>query len=74
MQYKLPLEYQGYFENIIDDEELSYELHSCVITKIEQKCNPVKMNGGCKKFDLQIEDNSNYFADGILVHNSLIKL
>ena len=32
------------------------------------------MNGGCKKFDLQIEDNSNYFADGILVHNSLIKL
>ena len=74
MQYKLPLEYQGYFENIIDDEELSYELNSCVITKIEQKCNPVKMNGGCKKFDLQIEDNSNYFADGILVHNSLIKL
>ena len=74
MQYKLPLEYQGYFENIVDDEELSYELNSCVITKIEQKCNPVKMNGGCKKFDLQIEDNSNYFADGILVHNSLIKL
>ena len=74
MQYKLPLEYQGYFENIIDDEELSYELNSCVITKIEQKCNPVKMNGGRKKFDLQIEDNSNYFADGILVHNSLIKL
>lgn len=74
MQYKLPLEYQGCFENIIDDEELSYELNSCVITKIEQKCNPVKMNGGCKKFDLQIEDNSNYFADGILVHNSLIKL
>lgn len=73
MQYKLPLEYQGCFENIIDDEELSYELNSCVITKIEQKCNPVKMNGGCKKFDLQIEDNSNYFADGILVHNSLIK-
>ena len=74
MQYKLPLKYQGYFENIIDDEELSYELNSCIITKIEQKCNPVKMNGGCKKFDLQIEDNSNYFADGILVHNSLIKL
>ena len=74
MQYKLPLKYQGFFEEIKDEENPSYELNYCFVTKIEQKCNASKMNGGYKKFDLQIEDNSNYFADGILVHNSLIKL
>ena len=74
MQYKLPEKYQGKFETINNDENIQYELNECKIISIKQKCNYVKMNNGSNKFDIQIDGNSNYFADGILVHNSLIKL
>ena len=74
MQYKLPEKYKGKFEAINSDENIQYELNECKIISIKQKCNYVKMNGGSNKFDIQIDGNSNYFADGILVHNSLIKL
>ena len=65
---------QGKFETINNDENIQYELNECKIISIKQKCNYVKMNNGSNKFDIQIDGNSNYFADGILVHNSLIKL
>ena len=74
MQYKLPEKYQGKFETINNDENIQYELNECKIISIKQKCNYVKMNNSSNKFDIQIDGNSNYFADGILVHNSLIKL
>lgn len=62
------------FETINNDENIQYELNECKIISIKQKCNYVKMNNSSNKFDIQIDGNSNYFADGILVHNSLIKL
>lgn len=38
------------------------------ILSIDKVC--YKNNRAYNKFDLQIEDNSNYFVDGMLVHNS----
>lgn len=71
MQYKLPNRHKGFF-NFTEDNNQNFELFESVILDIKEECIYYKLNGGMCKFDIQVEDNSNYFADGILVHNSLI--
>lgn len=73
MQYKLPERHQGYFvENYHLNEERELYLYPGIIEKITQG---FKGNyPWASKYDIEVEDNHNYFCQGVLVHNSLCKV
>ena len=79
MQYKLPERHQNYFdENIINDNSSAdvIKLKEGRIKEIKRGLhshNPYKAQG-VYKYDIEIEDNHNYFCQGVLVHNSLMKV
>ena len=68
MKYKLPIKYESmpcYLENV------SFDLRDGIVeTKVLsiEKCKPNEF--GNYVFDLSVQDNHNYFANNILVHNS----
>ncbi len=77
MQYKLPERHQGYFDDSILNvtSKPTLYLSSGVIEKIEEG-----LTSHCPKnvksryrYDIEVEDNHNYFCQGVLVHNSLMK-
>lgn len=79
MQYKLPERHQGFFEPIINEETPKEALFEVKIIKKENYnnigvdiTNFANPKRNVYKYDLQIEENSNYFCNGVLVHNSLI--
>lgn len=68
MQYKLPKRYRGLFNFKIPDETVQYEkplLEQKVIKVYKKQLRTSDKN----KYDLETETH-NYFADGVLVHNS----
>ena len=80
MQYKLPERHRGYFnENIIkesQESETEIVLREGQIINIEQGLtahNPYKSKK-MYRYDIEVEDNHNYFCQGVLVHNSMICL
>ncbi len=71
MQYKLPAEYRGFYKDF-DSGELSESFVPVLssIRKIERTKRKMRAK---TKYDLQIEDNSNYLVGGYkgaVVHNS----
>ena len=75
MQYKLPVRHQGFFKTInTKDERRTLILIDSCLEKIEHGMNRKMGKYGTKKYDLEVEDNHNYFCGGVLVHNSIIKL
>lgn len=77
MQYKLPNRHQGYFDDSILNatSKSTLYLSSGTIEKIEEG-----LTSHCPKnvksryrYDIEVEDNHNYFCQGVLVHNSLMK-
>ena len=75
MQYKLPDRHRGYYQEIIDDNCREILLVEKKIKKIEQglKVHNLYHSKSCYSYDIEVEDNHNYFCQGVLVHNSLIK-
>ena len=80
MQYKLPIRHRGFFNKNFAknfDNERKDSLVPIVITNIEEGITCVAAGQRVKnhyKYDLQTEKNHNYFCNGLLVHNSLIKV
>ena len=80
MQYKLPIRHRGFFNKNFAknfDNERKDSLVPIVITNIEEGITYVAAEQKVKKhykYDLQTEKNHNYFCNGLLVHNSLIKV
>lgn len=72
MQYKLPERHQGFFVESSFEEERELVLEPAKISKIEEGL-PVSCKNS-RKYDITVEDNHNYFCQGVLVHNSLAKL
>ena len=76
MQYKLPERHRGFFNTNWSDE---YGSESCIklveayITEIKPGFHRKGLQG-TKKYDIEVEDNHNYFCGGIMVHNSIMKL
>ena len=75
MQYKLPERHRGFFEKIVDTETPKIILSEGYIEKINDGL--ISHNYGDEdyaySYDIEVEDNHNYFCQGVLVHNSLIK-
>ena len=80
MQYKLPDRHKGYFnyniKNDIKNQTRQIVLKEGYIIKIEDglKTHNYYKAKEVHKYDIEVEDNNNYFCQGILVHNSLIRL
>lgn len=74
MQYKLPERHQGFFKEVKDKEKNELTIYPAFIESIEHGMTAKKHYGyeDIHKFDIEIEDNHNYFCNGVLVHNSLI--
>lgn len=72
MQYKLPDIYKGRFIDIKDDISPITELDYREIEDVDLVFHDYiyRINRNNFRYDLEIEDNHNYFANGILVHNS----
>ena len=66
MDYKLLPQYRGRFNVDPVFKEVTYELLAYPIVDIHVKPTTRSM----EKFDIEVEDNHNYFVDGVLVHNS----
>ncbi|MGI8775543.1 MAG: recombinase RecA [Actinomycetota bacterium] len=66
MEYKLLPEFRGRFAVSPQFKGRSYGLVPTIITDIHEKPETRSMN----RFDLEVEGTHNYFADGIMVHNS----
>lgn len=78
MQYKLPEKYRNMYKNV----ELTDPYLGCMYAKIisvdtctkedfeKSSFNYRKDVDHFLKYDIEVEDNHNYFVDGILVHNS----
>ena len=76
MQYKLPERHQGFFDNnwaALYDTERVIKLVEAYIIDIKPGMQRKNIQG-TMKYDIEVEDNHNYFCGGILVHNSLIKV
>lgn len=76
MQYKLPDRHQGFFDSnwaASYDAERVVKLVEAYIIDIKPGMQRKNIQG-TKKYDIEVEDNHNYFCGGILVHNSLIKV
>ncbi|MEO5840258.1 MAG: recombinase RecA [Acidimicrobiales bacterium] len=67
MQYKLLARYQGRFAVEPIFVAARNALAPMPITKIERVTPP---KGRTHRFDIEVEGNHNYFASGIMVHNS----
>lgn len=74
MQYKLPERHRGFFKEIKDEEKKKMTIYPASIESIEYGMKAKKNQGyeDKHKFDIEVEDNHNYFCNGVLVHNSLI--
>lgn len=67
MQYKLHPDFRNKYDYEIEDvANIEYKLVPVKILDIYEKPKTRTK----KKFDLAIDDNSTYFVDGVLVHNS----
>ncbi|MGQ0849718.1 MAG: recombinase RecA [Actinomycetota bacterium] len=66
MSYKLLSRFQGRFDVIPRFTAMRYELDAFPIVDIHQKPRTRSMH----RFDLEVEGSHNYFADGVMVHNS----
>ncbi len=66
MDYKLLPKYRGRFAVEPTFSEMRYELVPLPILKIGVKPKTRSMH----RFDIEIEGTHNYFADGVMVHNS----
>jgi recombination protein RecA len=66
MAYKLLPRYQGQFDVTPQFVGMRYELDSYPIVDIHDK----PLGKRTHRFDLEVEDSHNYFADGVMVHNS----
>ena len=76
MQYKLPERHRGFFDNKWGETfntERPIKLIEAAIVEIKPGMRRKNIQG-TRKYDIEVEDNHNYFCGGILVHNSLIKL
>jgi recombination protein RecA len=66
MEYKLLERFRGQFKVEPQFKELGYELIAYPIIDIHKK----PLTRSMERFDIEVEDNHNYFVDGVLVHNS----
>jgi recombination protein RecA len=66
MAYKLLPRYQGQFDVTPQFVAMRYELDSYPIVDIHDK----PLGKRTHRFDLEVEGSHNYFADGVMVHNS----
>jgi recombination protein RecA len=66
MEYKLLPRYRGRFAVVPVFAEERKALAPMPITRIRR----VRPEGQTHRFDIEVEGNHNYFADGIMVHNS----
>jgi recombination protein RecA len=66
MEYKLLPRYRGRFAVEPTFVEPRYELMALPITRIAPKPKTRSMH----RFDIEVEGTHNYFADGVMVHNS----
>lgn len=76
MQYKLPERHRGFFEDITAAEIPQLCLYEGVVLEINNgrlAHNPDE-HSVKYKYDLEIKDNHNYFCQGVLVHNSILKV
>ena len=75
MQYKLPERHRGYYDPTFINNDIKYtpDLVPAYIESIEEGMNR-KAIYGTAKYDIEVEDNHNYFCGGVLVHNSLMKV
>ncbi|MEX2619421.1 MAG: LAGLIDADG family homing endonuclease [Egibacteraceae bacterium] len=69
MEYKLLPRYRGQFQVEPVFGEKRYELMAMPITSIERKPRP-QPERTTRRYDLEVEGTHNYFADGVMVHNS----
>jgi intein/homing endonuclease len=69
MKYKLPDEYKNIERKYISGQksQVSFYYSNCKVISVEHILRVNKMN--LKKYDIETEDH-NYYANGILVHNS----
>lgn len=71
MQYKLPEQFRNRYIEIKKDFEGSKVIVPRKILKINKGISSyASFNEMNYKYDIEIEDNHNYFCNGILVHNS----
>ncbi|MBU3749278.1 MAG: recombinase RecA, partial [Mycobacterium sp.] len=66
MAYKLLPRFQGLFKVVPHFVEPSMKLMPARVIAIESKIDYQNMN----RFDIEVEGSHNYFADGVMVHNS----
>ena len=66
MAYKLLPRFQGRFDVNPQQVEMRYELEAYPVVDIYDKPLSKKTH----RFDLEVEGSHNYFADGVMVHNS----
>jgi recombination protein RecA len=66
MAYKLLPRFRGQFKVEPQFVEPTMQLMPARVTEIESKTNYQNMN----RFDIEVEGSHNYFADGVMVHNS----
>lgn len=76
MQYKLPERHRGFYTPIVDEGACGMELYDGFVADIQPGFHVHKHFGyeDKWKFDIEVEDNHNYFCQGALVHNSLMKV
>ncbi|HXK40446.1 MAG TPA: recombinase RecA, partial [Candidatus Paceibacterota bacterium] len=66
MDYKLLPRYRGRFDLMPEFVDMHYELDAFPITGISR----VAPWNSTHRFDIEVEESHNYFADGVMVHNS----
>jgi recombination protein RecA len=66
MAYKLLPRFRGQFNVEPEFVAPTMQLMPARVTEIESKTNYQKMD----RFDIEVEGSHNYFADGVMVHNS----
>ncbi len=76
-QYKLPLEHQGYWEDISSELFLNHKkiVVESEIVSIEEWTPPSNSGDNIfrlhnNKYDIEVQDSHCFFANGLLVHNS----
>lgn len=72
MQYKLPDRFQNRYIELDDDIDVTTSLQKRKVISVDKGVSAPNsiFRSSCYKYDIKIEDNHNYFCDGILVHNS----
>ena len=75
MRYKFP-KHIGEFDNFIEPPEPVQSVVKVPIRKntlSNYKCYKIGEKGLLRAWDLEVEDNHNYFVENVLVHNCIIK-